>query len=435
MTLRLNIAVFLAATAVSCCAASSCGATDIQVFPPTDMTTNQAQPPSLYPQVLSWDGAGNVHFIPGFTGASNGDVFIGNALASTVTATINGTVFANTVTASSVNTGAVTATNALAITSSSGSLTIGTAPALDLSGLNLLNNLKDMPTCDPTQGLAVVKNLQTGLFDCEQVAAPGGGAGGTGTGVSAAQMVVGSTVPTCNSGTNGLLWFDTSTNQPEYCNGTSFVQFAGTTGDQPPTAPEGGIGYFVITQTKYNGNLGGLDGASAACLTELTTNTNWRGYADAQSRGMLDIAHVQAFLCDGGAWAAIFCNNLLPLTTYYYARVGNTNAGGASFTTNQYGEGPGPNDTNSWASANRFGGAYTYWANRDSEQCGQNGYWATWGGDGCGGTQTYQACGTVTGGVTNYWTNATSSETSYVGKIGKCGRYMAKRRFPLGKRS
>ena len=107
----------------------------------------------------------------------------------------------------------------------------------------------------------------------------------------------------------------------------------------------------------YDGGLGDLAGADATCLTELTTNTTWMGYATANSNGQLVASKVHAFLCDGGA-----CNYLVPLTKYYFANTGNSSAGGAYFMTDGFGIGP--NDSADWAAWNYFGGSYTYWSNR-----------------------------------------------------------------------
>ena len=42
---------------------------------------------------------------------------------------------------------------------------------------------------------------------------------------------------------------------------------------------------------------GTLAAADALCLTDLTTNTGWMGYADASSRVMLNASYVHAWLC------------------------------------------------------------------------------------------------------------------------------------------
>jgi hypothetical protein len=147
----------------------------------------------------------------------------------------------------------------------------------------------------------------------------------------------------------------------QFCNGTSWLAFGGggscaPSGGYSPTVPSG-HGYFVMSGGTYNGNLGTLSGADATCLTDLTTNTGWKGYSTANSNGQLIAGKVHAFLCDSGT-----CANLMPVTTYYFANAGNSSAGGASFTTDS--SGFGPNDSADWSAANYFSGTYYYWSNR-----------------------------------------------------------------------
>lgn len=126
--------------------------------------------------------------------------------------------------------------------------------------------------------------------------------------------------------------------------GTSWLACGGgsnctATGSYSPTTPSGS-GHFVLTSTTYNGNLGGLSGADARCLTELTTNTSWRGYASANANGQLVAGTVHAALCISN------CTNLMPLTTYFFAKVGDASAGGASFMSDS--NGLAPNDSANW---------------------------------------------------------------------------------------
>ena len=146
----------------------------------------------------------------------------------------------------------------------------------------------------------------------------------------------------------------------QFCNGTGWMAYGGgstctASGGYSPTVPSN-AGYFVLSGTTWNGNLGGYrDGADALCYTELTvTNTSWMGYATANSNGQLTRSHIHAFICDN-----FNCNNLMPLTTYYFAVANNGSAGGASFTTDS--TGLGPNDSANWSAANYFSGTYTYW--------------------------------------------------------------------------
>lgn len=124
------------------------------------------------------------------------------------------------------------------------------------------------------------------------------------------------------------------------------------------TALNPSTGYFVLSAGTYNGNLGGMSGADATCLTELTTHTGWQGYATANGNGQLVSSKVHAFLCYGTNYADCMIN-LLPLTTYYFASAGDPAAGGTSFTTDS--GMTGPHDNNTWSLSNIFNGSYTYW--------------------------------------------------------------------------
>ena len=114
-----------------------------------------------------------------------------------------------------------------------------------------------------------------------------------------------------------------------------------------------------MSQSTWNGNLGGLSGADAKCLTELTTNTNWKGYGDANARGLLISAKVHAFAVANQASG--HPTNLNASTIYTFADANNSGHGGASFTTN--GSGMGPGDNADWSGASYFGADYIYWTN------------------------------------------------------------------------
>jgi hypothetical protein len=154
----------------------------------------------------------------------------------------------------------------------------------------------------------------------------------------------------------------------QFCDGSNWMAFGGGKSCAPaspgyhPTVPSGN-GYFVLSKGTYNGafqnysasgGVGDLAGADAICLSEVTTNTGWKGYSTANTSGQLIASKVHAFLCDEHT-----CTNLMPLTTYYFANAGNSSAGGASFTTDS--NGVGPNDSADWSAANYFSGSYTYW--------------------------------------------------------------------------
>lgn len=123
----------------------------------------------------------------------------------------------------------------------------------------------------------------------------------------------------------------------------------------------GGPGYFVLTQSTWTGNLGGMSGADSKCLDELQTQ-NWRGKTDAQSRDLLVASKVKAFICGKAT-----CNNLQPATPYFFARAGSTTAGGMGFITDTNGAGPAFNDGASfWDIAGTFETGVYWWSNRAS---------------------------------------------------------------------
>lgn len=180
---------------------------------------------------------------------------------------------------------------------------------------------------------------------------------------------------------------------PEICDGSAWrTLFQGGSGVNAPA----GSGYFVLSHSTWNGNLGGLVGADAKCLTELTsTYTNWRGYSTANSNGQLVASKVRAFLCDQS-----FCNNLLPLTSYYFAYANDGTAGGAFMTSDS--NGIGPNDYNAWAAANYFSGSYDYWVNMAETNA------KAWTGTPSGNIYgTYHHCSS--------WTDGTSGGTGDIG--------------------
>lgn len=152
-------------------------------------------------------------------------------------------------------------------------------------------------------------------------------------------------VTTCAAGDAGKKRYTGGAMQ--FCDGSHWYAMA---------APSGGAanGYFVITNAIYDGNLGGISGANAKCLTDLTNN-NWMG----KSNATVDAAHVRAFICDDST-----CNNLLPSTTYHFASAVDPLVGGTALTTNASGLGPG--DNANWSGSTYFGNPTTnvYWTGR-----------------------------------------------------------------------
>ncbi len=185
----------------------------------------------------------------------------------------------------------------------------------------------------------------------------------------------------------------------QYCNGTNWVKFSGGSSMPLPTSSDG---YFVMSKTTWKGNLGGsLAAADAKCLTDLTTNTGWRGYPDANSRGILTSGHVHALLCsDQGGQT---CNEPSANTTYFFADANNVNHGGANFTTD--GTGLGPNDSADWGASDHFGAYYTYWMDRGFSGTNYDTQW------GSGNNSPNNDCGSS---AADTWSHATNGYSAYV---------------------
>jgi hypothetical protein len=146
---------------------------------------------------------------------------------------------------------------------------------------------------------------------------------------------------------------------------------------KPSSTAPAAQGYFVLTQSTYNGNLGGVSGANTKCLTELQTY-NFKGKASAT----VDASHVKAFICDeeSNAGAGGVCNNLNASTRYNFAVAGNTALGGASFVTDGTGRGPGNSGTGTnWdVSDTYFGTANAgalWWSGRTTSSPGTASLW------------------------------------------------------------
>lgn len=222
-------------------------------------------------------------------------------------------------------------------------------------------------------------------------------------------MYFGASSATCDSAHEGLQRYNSTSKGMEFCNGAAWTPYVNQQSTPAITAPSGS-GYFVMTHTTYNGNLGGLAGADAKCLTELgTTYTSWRGYTDANGRGLITAAKVRALICDYAT-----CNNLMPLTTYYFAYANSGTPGGASFTTDSSGRGP--SDSNPWSAANYFSGSYTWWSDRASvsatvwQNYGYAGYDCNNGSGGWGADSIYSGnVGNTTAVDDDRWIATTST--------------------------
>lgn len=115
---------------------------------------------------------------------------------------------------------------------------------------------------------------------------------------------------------------------------------------------------LVMTNTTWNGNLGGLAGANTKCLDEISASGNNYDF-QGKPGTTIDATTVKAYLCDG-----VDCNTHEVSKTYYFATANNMAAGGASYTTNTNGQGPG-NGTN-WSGLTRFNLSLSYWSGRDT---------------------------------------------------------------------
>lgn len=215
---------------------------------------------------------------------------------------------------------------------------------------------------------------------------------------------LGYTAEACTSANRGTVRYSSAAKAIDICNGTAWVA-AAFNNTSLMRSPDD-IGYFVLTQTRWTGDLGGDAGANSKCLTELTTNTNWNGYSDAQSRGILVASKVRAFLCT----SLSNCNMVLPYGTYAFATVGSPASGGATFTANA--DGAGPNDSANWAGYNYFATGSYYWAGRVSNGGYSATTWPSYAGNIytiCTGYTT--ADGALNGGVGN--TNSTGARRYY----------------------
>lgn len=153
-------------------------------------------------------------------------------------------------------------------------------------------------------------------------------------------------VTTCSAATAGTL----------RQNGANFVVCNGTNWQY--ASLQATNGYFVLLDTTYTGNMGGLSGADAICLTRLQ-NDAWLGKAEAQAVNQLTSSKVKAFLCSSSG-----CNQAKPNTLYKFARATIPTAGGAEFTTDA--SGLGPNDSADWSGTAYFGTFESFWTNRAS---------------------------------------------------------------------
>jgi hypothetical protein len=172
------------------------------------------------------------------------------------------------------------------------------------------------------------------------------------------------------AGTEGTVMYNADYKVPQFCDGATW--WAMKSGGGLPSCADGetiimassgwacgsggGIipGYLVRTDDDYNGNLGGLSGADAICLSELQTY-DWKGKSEA---GTLTSGRVKAWLCDSST-----CNDFVPDSIYIMAKADSTTTGGEALYVAA--DGSGPNDGAYWNGGSQLTGA-TYWTGRSS---------------------------------------------------------------------
>jgi len=210
----------------------------------------------------------------------------------------------------------------------------------------------------------------------------------------------------CSSpaGKEAALIYNAAYHTYQFCNGTNWIPFGGPSWITPPGA---GNGYFVMSKSTWNGNLGDLSGADSLCLTELTTNTGWKGYAEAEADGKLVSGNVHAWLCDN-----LGCNNLNANTTYYFADANNSTHGGNLFTTTSSGDGPG--FVADWSQPSYFASGYEYWAGTRANGAFGAQSPNSWG-------TTIWTTGGMCNGATEGWGSASGSNGGCFGLAGGTG--------------
>lgn len=156
-------------------------------------------------------------------------------------------------------------------------------------------------------------------------------------------------------GVSGSWEWDSGNSVYRYCDGTNWLSITETA--------TGTNGFFVLSSLITNAAMGGLTGADQLCLNDLKSH-DWKDRCEA----VVTADHVKAFLCDSTT-----CNNLDASTTYKFAVSGDDTKGGATFTTDATGRGPG-DDWNVWSLSSYFGSIVSYWTNRGE---GGDDLWAT----------------------------------------------------------
>lgn len=229
------------------------------------------------------------------------------------------------------------------------------------SGTNniLIGNTVNAPGADDTYRLniggQIFGNMSTKQVNFGSATLVAGISLDVGSKTDAIRLPVGNTAqrPVCDVNLLGAIRFNTQTDIMEFCTvrGWQTPVKPSPTAVTPVAPPT--TGYFVFGSTQHDANFGGMEAAHAYCLNDLLAS-DWLGKADANARGLLVPHKVRAFLTSSAG-----AGNLMPVTTYYFARAGSPTSGGASFTTDTSGQGFGwPNAING---ATYFDTNATFW--------------------------------------------------------------------------
>lgn len=203
-----------------------------------------------------------------------------------------------------------------------------------------------------------------------------------GSRTDSARLAVGTTAqrPTCSASLEGAQRWNSQTQTVEICGGGVWLQPTPawtSVGNTPPTPPTGS-GFLVLTAGTWDANLGGLTGANAKCLSDLTAN-DWLGKATAVANGQLTSSKVEAFIWYVPGDTPYRNFSLPDQTTYYVAVSGNPAVGGANMTS--YNNGWGTiclpyacnEGTPQFSGANYFNGYFRFWyGNKFSYSTGEH---------------------------------------------------------------
>jgi type II secretory pathway pseudopilin PulG len=185
-----------------------------------------------------------------------------------------------------------------------------------------------------------------------------------GSKTSAGRLAKGTTAqrPTCDVSLVGAQRWNSETKSAEICNSNEWMQihiYGAGSGDPNVT----GMGYIVATAGRWDGNLGGMSGADAKCLSDLSTY-DWKGKATAVANGKLIAGNVKAILW-GAGWSCDDWNfSLVPGAAYAYAVSNKPMMGGAvTIAPGAYDYPPNKAD---WTAANYLDGQFAFWARSGS---------------------------------------------------------------------